>query len=149
MVAASIAKPIEYRRRVLGRPNATRFFAIERAQRISLDTPLAIVAQLISTLSQERQQNFAISRPAVAAAERIDLQGQLGQSEGMEEITEQKQDLRVDQRIAPANRFRADLVELAHPALLRPLAPEHRPHIIQLSNRLGLEHLRFDISAHD
>ncbi len=40
-------------------------------------------------------------------------------------------------------------MKLPHPALLRPLAPKHRPHVIELSYRLDLEHLRFDIRTHD
>src|SRR4030095_12482634 len=40
-------------------------------------------------------------------------------------------------------------MKLAHPALLRPLASKHRSHIVELSHRLALVHLRLDVSAHN
>src|SRR5688572_12145974 len=148
MLATGGTKRVKNRWRVLRSANAARFFAVESAQRIALNAPLAIAAQLILPLPQECQKNFAILRPALAAAERIDLQRRLRESQATEKIIEQKQNLRVNHWIAAPKRLGADLVKLAHPAFLRPFAPKHRPHVVKFPHRLALEHFRFDIRAH-
>ena len=40
-------------------------------------------------------------------------------------------------------------MKLAHPAFLRPLAAEHRSHIVEFAHRLRLIHFGFDVGTHN
>ncbi len=148
MFAAERTEAVEDRRRVTGGRNAAGLLAVQGAQRITLDAPLAVAAQRRLALLQECQQAGAILRPALRATEGIDLQRRLDQTQRLEKIMQQQENLSIDIRITPSQRFGADLVKLAHAPLLRPLAAEHRPHVIELAHRLDLVHFRFDIGAH-
>ena len=90
-----------------------------------------------------------VDRTAVGAAEGIDLQGRLGEPELGEEMAEHGQHLGVDRGARDAGDLGADLVELAVAPLLRPLVAEHRPHVVELGDRVGGIQLVLDEGPHD
>ena len=51
--------------------------------------------------------------------------------------------------VRPAENFRANLVELAVAPFLRPFAPEHWPHVVQLHRLRKLLHVVLDVRAAD
>ena len=125
------------------------FFAIQNAQRIAVDAPLAVAAQYrLPTFKNASNFSRYCGRQS-ESTERIYLQCGSVKPTSSGNNHGAAKNLRVDKRIAASQRFGADLVELAHAPFLWPLAAKHRPHVIELAHRLDLVHLGFDIGAHD
>src|SRR5438094_4169826 len=123
-------------------------FGIENAQRIRFDAPLAVRAELVLHFQERGAQLFNIFGAAFAAADRINIELNALQFQAVIKRHHHFDDYGVDGRsVAAAQYLRANLIKLPVASFLRPFAPEHRPHVVEL-HRLGeLLHVVFDVSA--
>ena len=87
-------------------------------------------------------------RPALRAADRIDQQIEIGQTQTFKKSNRQQYNLGIHRRANRTDSFDAELMKLAEPPSLRPVIPEHRSDIKQFG-RLGIGiQLLFEIGPH-
>ena len=122
--------------------------AVQHPQRVCLQAPVAVGAQLAPAAFQKSYQRRAVPGAALDAADGIHLQHRPRHPQLLPQIPQHQQQLRVDEGIRAAEHFGADLVELAQPALLGALPPEHGPEIVELPHRLHLVELSLDVGPH-
>src|ERR1700731_1136676 len=114
-----------------------RNFAIKDAQWIGDCAPLAISAHLPDDRFKGFAQSFVVSSAIVRTTDRVQLQRPVFNAETVEQSNQQFQNFGVARRrlTARAGRtddLRADLIELAVSPLLRALAAELRPDVVEL-----------------
>ena len=97
---------------------AVRIFAVQKTQRIAVETALAILAQLVKVRLKESLQLFSVLRTAFGAAYGIDFQLQILQSQTLQYLHSQQNDFRIDIRTGYAQSFHTELVELTQTACL-------------------------------
>src|SRR5690349_22087820 len=93
------------------------------------------------------QHRLAKSRTALAIAERVDFEVYL-EAQFAPQLVHHDHQLGVGRRVGAAEDLDAELRELAKAALLRTLAPEHRPDIIEALLGIAAIHPGFDVRAH-
>src|SRR5690242_11418118 len=108
---------------------------------------MAIIAQLCVMRAPPFQQRVSKSRAALRIAERINLKFKL-QMKFVSELVDHDQQFRIGGSILTAENLYPELMELAKAALLRTLAPEHRPGIVKPLFRITPVHPRLDIRPH-
>src|SRR5882762_646277 len=125
-------------------------FGIEHAQRIRFDAALAIRAEFVFHFQELGPQQLDVFRPALAAADRIDVQLHALQFQPVEKCHDHFNHCSVDRRrVAAAQHLRANLIKLTVAALLWPLPPKHRPHVVQLHGlRKGLHFILYVGATH-
>src|SRR3990172_2081586 len=123
MIPTGLTKVIKNRWRVPGRLLTSFLFAVQDSQRVALHAPLAVRAQAFCPFTQVRQKGLSVARPALDAAQRIELQAHPVEPDDKEKIVEEQKNLCVHERVLTPQDLRPDLVELAQPTLLRSLAP--------------------------
>src|SRR5690606_10495077 len=106
----------------------------EDAQRIALQAALAVRIQRVEVLAKVILQQSAIGLARLRRAQRVDLQLHARDAEAFPEPRGERDDLDVDVRAREPDGLDVDLVELAEPALLRFLVPEHRALAPQLES---------------
>ncbi len=104
-----------------------RILAVEDAQRIALEPSAAVLGQPLAAGLEVVDQPLAVGAPALGVAQRVQLEGHLGaKAQRLEDAPADRDHLDVGLGLGRAQHLDVDLVELAQPALLRPLVAEHR-----------------------
>ena len=125
-----------------------RVLAVQDAQRVALEPVPAVLGQLVAVPGQIADQLIAIGTPARRIAQTVQLQHDLvGEAELGQNPRAERDHLDVGERLRRAQDLDVDLMELAQPALLRPLVAEHRaareqPDRQLLAERAGDERAR-------
>ena len=88
-------------------------------------------------------------RAAFFASHRIDLQGIFRQRKFFVDLDRHCDDLGIHFRLGRADRFGAELMELAQPSRLRPLLAEHRSDVIHFDQRLRFTQVILDVCSND
>ena len=127
--------------------------AVENTQGIGDGAALAIAAHGIDHWRQRLTQSLVESRPAVGAADGVELERPSGDAQAVEQRGEHFQQFRVSRRgLAAArgwaNHFRADLIELSVSSFLRAFAAELWANVVELVEAAIPEPV-FDIGADD
>jgi hypothetical protein len=133
----------------LDRGLVLRHLAVQHAQRVRLDAPLAVAAERRCDRSQRLLQRRDVGRPAALVADGVQHQLAARHAARVEEGERKLDHLGVDRRAREAEGLDVDLVELPVAALLRPLAPEHRPDRVDAERRVGVHQVVLDHRAHD
>src|SRR5580658_1215139 len=128
MRAAVVAEKILALRRGLGQLHVD--FAVEQAQRIALESIAAILTQLGEMRAAVFQHRLAKTRTALRVAQRIDLEIQL-QPELAAQLVDHYHQFGVGGGVGAAENLYPKLRELAKPAFLRTLAPEHWADVVE------------------
>ena len=81
---AFIAQTFLQARCALAQLMAVRIFAVQKTQRIAVETALAILAQLVKIRLEESLQLFSVLRTAFGAAYGIDFQLQVLQAQALQ-----------------------------------------------------------------
>ncbi len=92
---------------------------VQHAQRVDLGAAAGVLVQVQA--GQELDQRGAVDRAALLVAEAVEQQRVVRQPERAERVVGEDDQLGVQRRVLGADGLRADLRELAVPALLRPL----------------------------
>src|SRR5438309_391184 len=122
-------------------------FGIEDTQRVRFNAPLAVRPELVLHFQERGAQQFDIFGAAFAAADRIDIELDALQFQAVEKRHDHFDHFGVDRwSVTAAQHFRANLIKLPVAPLLRALAPEHRPYVIQLHRLRQLLHSMLDVS---
>ena len=145
----AVAEIVDHHRGVGRRLAASRVLAVQQAQRVALQTPAAVLTQHVAVRFAVGQQSGAVSRAADATAERVQLDLCPADLHGREQVVQQEQHLGVDGRIVTPDDFDTDLGKLAQAPLLWPFAPEHRPEVEELGDRLALVQRVLDVGTDD
>ena len=98
----------------------------------------AVLRQAILVALEVGDQHVAIGLPALAVAQRVELEHGVPAARPARSrmCGAQRDDLDVGHGLGRADQLDADLVELAQAALLRPLVAEHRPGIEEAQRQL-------------
>src|SRR5207245_2935669 len=126
-----------------------RDLAIEQAQRIGLQTSLAIAVQLVLERTVVLAQELQVRRPADVVADRVELQPQIADSGLSQPPRRDLDDLRIERRARGPDGLDVVLEELAVPALPRPDVAEHRPEPVKTRGLRPLVEPPLEVSAHD
>ena len=106
--------------------------------------------KLFAHFLQFRAQFFDVSRAAILVANGIDVEHRALELQPLEKPHQHLDHFRVDpRRVRRPQHFRANLIKLAIAPLLRPLAAEHRPHVVQLHVAGQRLHPVLDVRAHN
>ncbi len=130
MVGAAAAQMVEHRGGGNGCLLAGRDLAVQNPQRIGLRTTLTVAAQVAKAILQIIDQGLAIGRPAFLAAQRVDVQFDVVDTDGAEIVTQHGQDLGIDFWIVDPDSFNADLMKLAVASLLGPFVAKHGAQVV-------------------
>ena len=93
--------------------------AVENAQRIAFQAPLAVGIEAALVAAEILHQQLAISPASFGGAERVDLQAYPLDTEVAPQTRRERDQLSIDVGTGVTNRLEIDLVELAVPARLR------------------------------
>src|SRR6185437_7822027 len=103
-------------------PDVAAILRIEDAQRVALEPPPAVLGKIGEMIAVIGDERGAIGLPARRVAERVELElGARQDAELVEDAGAGGDDLDIGLRLRDADQLDADLMELAEPALLRPL----------------------------
>ncbi len=128
---------------------AGRDLAVQHAQGIGDHAAAAVLAERgFVERGQPLTQRVAVGRAAGGAAERIELEGQIPEPYRLKEAHGHGDQLGIGVGLGRPEAFAVDLMELAHPALLRPLVAEHGADGEQLGYGVGAAPA-FNVGAHD
>src|SRR5690242_13976854 len=97
---------------ILGRGTTPWDFAIEDAQRIRLNAPSAIVAELADPASEEGNQNWKIRRPVGGGSKAVDLKSEVRQGQFGEKAPQEGDDVDVGLGIRRTEILDTKLVKL-------------------------------------
>src|SRR6185437_11816822 len=122
--------------------------AVEDAQRIALEPPAAVGIERTLARAEVLDQPLPVGAPRLRRTEGIDLEPYPPDPEPAPQARRERDQLRVHVGSGNADRLDVDLVELAVPALLRPLVTKHRSHAPELVP-LAAQHSVGDERAHD
>ena len=125
-----------------------RVLAVEDAQRIAVQAPLAVLIELRLVRAEIRGQPVLIGGAHLRRSERIDQQFDARQSEPAQQPRGQQNQFRVDVGPLETKRLGIDLMELPVASRLRPLASEHRTHAPDAQPALAQQPVRYH-RAHD
>src|SRR5690606_14123312 len=100
--------------------------AVEDAQRIALEPAAAVLVEPVVMRREIADEDLLVARARFRRADRVDEQLRSPNAERPPQPCRQDDQLGVDLLLLEAERLDGELVELAVPALLRFLAPEHR-----------------------
>ncbi len=149
MSARLLVEEIGKRRRIRQQRLGLRILAVEDAQRVGRQAPLAVFVELVETLLQVRNQRVAIDRAGFAGAETVQLQGhRIGHAQLFPEARGKHDQLGVDIRPRLVEDFHTDLVKLAVTAFLRFLVAKHRAGVPELLHLAATRQAMFQHSAH-
>ena len=147
MRAARVAEAIDNARQVFDDGLVRFHFAIQHAQRVGLGAALAIAAHPRRHRFQLLPQALDVLRTAVAVAHGIDQKLETGQASPLEDFHHHLDHLGIHVSGFRADGLGADLVELPVAALLRALAPEHGPQVVELLHAGTLVEPVLDVGA--
>ncbi len=105
-------------------------FAVEQADRIGLQAPLAVLAEFAFVRLAEFVHRLAKFWTADRISDRVDLESE-AQPEFARQLLDHDQQLGVARGVGASEHFDPELIELPVAALLRALAPEHRARVIE------------------
>ncbi len=149
MSARLLVEEIGERRRIRQQCLGLRILAVEDAQRVGCQAPLAVFVELVETLLQVGNQRVAIDRTGFAGAQAVQLQGhRIGHAQLFPEARGKHDQLRVDIRPGLVEDFHTDLVKLAVTALLRLLVAKHRAGVPKLLHLATTRQAMFQNGAH-
>ncbi len=149
MLAAGIAETVGNMRQLIDNGLLFRQLRIQHAQRIRLDAPLAIGAQLVAHFLQFAAQPLHICRPAILISDGIDVELCARQIHTSKKCQQHLDHFRIERRmVGRPQQLRANLIELPVPPFLWPFAPEHRPDVVKLYIPRPRVHAVLDVRAH-
>ena len=123
--------------------------AVEDPEGVRLGAPLAVAAEPADIFAERRDQGLAERGTARRAAHRVHDQFDAGDAQLPDQRPREVEHLGVDRRVRDAEDLDVELMELAVPALLRPLVPEHRAEQVHLRRRHRLLEAVLDKRAHE
>ncbi len=112
------------------------------------DPATAISAKCFQAIAAPGNQGLPICWPAGPATECVDPHLGPDETNLPKKVVNEQQHLGIRTGIVTPQNLSADLMKLAQPALLRALAPKHRPHVEHAGDRLTLLQRMFDIGPH-
>ena len=121
---AVIAKVIDEPRRILNDIPAAVDLAVDHAERVLFESCLAVLTHCADVRSEIVLEQFVVFAAAVRTADGIDVERDVLKTHLPEEDVNYRDDLCIDIRSLCTERFKAELVELTHSALLHLLITE-------------------------
>jgi hypothetical protein len=125
-----------------------RILAVEYAQRVAGQAPLAVVIQGRYVRAEIGGELFAIRRARCRRSQRVHHQLHIAQSQNFKQPGREQNHFSIDIRTFESEGFRVDLMKLAIPSGLRALAPKHRSHAPDSQPALAQHSIR-DHGTHD
>ena len=135
MLATGRAQVITQERRVIQQRADSRAPCVEHAKWTHSRLGSGIFIELSIVRDKERLQLGQVGRPALGAANRVEIEADARGAERIERRDHDRDQLGVDRRIVGADRLGADLRELPQSALLRLRVAEHRRRIAGLEGQ--------------
>ena len=135
VLSALVAQVVEYRRSALRDLVIVRHLAVEQAHRVAPEPVLAVVAQLVLISAEVFGQSLVIIRPALGAADRVDLKSDVLQSQAVKDISRRGYQLGVSRGILCAVALHTELVELSESARLRLLIAVAGGQVVRLDRQ--------------
>ncbi len=145
MLAAGLAQITHRLGRGLGDLHVD--LAVQKPQRIPLQTGVAILAQLREMGAAVIEHRLAKRRAALGASERVEFHLEL-EPKLAPQLVDHYQQLGVARRVGAPEHLDPELVELAIAPLLRTLVAQHRPAVEEALLRVAAIEPRLDIGAH-
>ena len=149
MLAALVAEAVRDLRRILHVRLVGIDLAVEDAQRAALKAVLAVFAEVVELVAEVVLQDLAVDRPTLRAADGVEAELQVLESERLQEVDGQHDDLSIGHRVLLAERLDTELMEFAHAAGLRAVVAEHRADVEELDERSVAVELVLQVRAHD
>ena len=152
MRRAVCAEKVAERRCAVEHPPTLGLLAVEHPQGVALDPLPALFAEAVGIRAEIADELRPITRSTLGllVAERVDLDLEsLREVEPPEELDEHRDHFGIERRVLVAERFHVELMELAIPARLGPLVPEHGPHGVQLDGLRVHEQTVLDVRAQE
>ena len=128
---------------------ALRHLAVEQAQRVDLETALALLVQLVPEGPVVSPEQVQVRGPALVVADGVELERELVEPYLDQPRAGKLDDLHVHRRARPANRLDVELEELPVAPFLRPVVAEHRADEIEARGLRTLVETAFEVRAHD
>ena len=126
-----------------------RFFRVEEAQRVLLESRAAFRAQLGQMRAIVIAEPFPIRRTADVVADAVEQQVDPTDIESAEPLPPENDGFDIEQRAGVADRFDAELTKFVEATALRPLRPKIRAQVIE-AHRLRLQlHAGIEVGADD
>ena len=149
MCPAVIAKVIDESGCILNDILAAVDLAVDHAQRILLESCLAVLTHSAYVRSEIIFQELVILAAAVGTADRVDMECDVLKTHLSEKDINNRDDLSIDIRPCRTERLKAELVELTHSALLHLLITESRDVVEHPYRSCKARHTVLDIASND
>ena len=149
MSLAVIAKVVDESRRILNDILAAIDLAVDHTQRVLLEPCLAVLTHSRYVRSEIVFEQFVILTAAVGAADGIDVECDVLKTHLPEEDVNNRDDLCIDIRSLCTERFKAELVEFTHSALLHLLVTESRNVVEHPDRCCKARHTVLNIASND
>ena len=147
MLAVGVVYEVDQRRRAGGGLAIGGRLRVEHAERVLLEAPLRVLAELVAERGEVGEQRVAVALARAARAQRVDVDLEAGDADRREEACDQIDHLGVAERAGIAVKLAPGLIELPVAALRGALAAEHRPEVVPARDRLQGVHLVLDVGA--
>ena len=124
-------------------------FGVQNAQRVGVEAARGVFVQLAFVRFKVGDKGGAVLAALLGLAEAAEFQMPVADAEFAPEFGSQQDEFGVRFRAGKTQGFRANLVKLPVAPALRPLAPEHRPHVVEPLRAAALQQVVFKRGAHD
>src|SRR6184192_814772 len=146
---AGLAEIVHHARRLLLQVLVLRFFRVEEAQRVLLESHAALRAQLAQVGAIVVTEQLAIRRTADLVPDAVEQEVDATGIERSEPAPTQHDGYDIEEGAGIADRFDTELTEFVEATALRPFRPKIRAQVIK-AHRLGLQlHARVEEGADD